>query len=324
MMKLGIVSENIRDRSINRILKKGASPEGDCALLCQSGAASYETPLAVERAFWQATNSLASIGGTISYITVQIFLAPRDREIRIKEVTEKLAELSGGYGIPVADCNAEVVANCQSPLVVVNAVGMCNKQKSRQSFKPLDLYMTKWIGMEGSLYILEGQEELLTTRFPESVLRNIRSFRDRMSIVSEAAVAMNAQANVELFSLAQGGVLAGLWKFLDRLQDTYDIPVGMEVNLRNIPVKQETIEICELLGLNPYGLLSGGGMLIAAPKESRIEGKMKEAGISCVQIGTLFQGNDRVLLNGEDRSFLNLPDQDEIYKLGNDSKTVKK
>jgi hydrogenase expression/formation protein HypE len=32
--------------------------------------------------------------------------------------------------------------------------------------------------------------------------------------------------------------------------------VGLEIDLKKIPVRQETIEICEFFGINPYELIS--------------------------------------------------------------------
>ena len=40
--------------------------------------------------------------------------------------------------------------------------------------------------------------------------------------------------------------------------------VGLEIDLKKIPIRQETIEICEFFDLNPYKLLSGGSLLLAA------------------------------------------------------------
>ena len=40
--------------------------------------------------------------------------------------------------------------------------------------------------------------------------------------------------------------------------------LGLEAYLREIPIRQQTVEICEFFGLNPYQLLSGGSMLMAA------------------------------------------------------------
>ncbi len=50
------------------------------------------------------------------------------------------------------------------------------------------------------------------------------------------------------YSLGEGGVLAGLWKMAEASE------IGLFADLRKIPVRQETIEICERFNLNPYKL----------------------------------------------------------------------
>lgn len=41
--------------------------------------------------------------------------------------------------------------------------------------------------------------------------------------------------------------------------------IGLEVDLKSIPIRQETVELCEAFRLNPYLLISSGCMLMAAP-----------------------------------------------------------
>lgn len=59
-----------------------------------------------------------------------------------------------------------------------------------------------------------------------------------------------------LYVLGTGGVLAGLWKMAEAGE------TGIQADLRKIPVRQETIEICERFDLNPYRLFSEGALLI--------------------------------------------------------------
>ena len=40
---------------------------------------------------------------------------------------------------------------------------------------------------------------------------------------------------------------------------------GLEIDLKAIPIRQETVEVCEQFHLNPYQLISSGSMLMAAP-----------------------------------------------------------
>lgn len=71
-------------------------------------------------------------------------------------------------------------------------------------------------------------------------------------------------------------------------------------------MKQETVEICEFFGISPYELISSGAMLMAARDGNQLVLELQKAGIPAVVIGKATVGNDRVLLNGEERRFLNL------------------
>ncbi|MFQ9208791.1 MAG: hydrogenase expression/formation protein HypE [Clostridium fessum] len=55
-----------------------------------------------------------------------------------------------------------------------------------------------------------------------------------------------------------GGVMAALWHFFD------GFGLGFEMDLRKLPIRQETVEVCEVFDLNPYRLQSQGCILLTA------------------------------------------------------------
>ena len=91
--------------------------------------------------------------------------------------------------------------------------------------------------------------------------------------------------------------------------------VGLDIDLKKIPIRQETIEICEVLGLNPYILMSSGSMMIAAEDGFGLVRKLNQAGIPASVVGKTTEGNDRILRNGEDTRYLDKPQSDELYKI---------
>ena len=74
-------------------------------------------------------------------------------------------------------------------------------------------------------------------------------------------------------------------------------------------------EICEFFGINPYELISSGSMLMAAADGNLLVNELKKAGIPATIIGKATAGNDRVLLNEDERRFLEPPKTDELYKV---------
>ena len=91
--------------------------------------------------------------------------------------------------------------------------------------------------------------------------------------------------------------------------------MGLDIDLKSIPIRQETVEVCEALGLNPYILMSSGSMLISTRDGHGLVRELSKAGIHAAVVGKATQGNDRILRNGEDTRYLDKPQSDELYKI---------
>ena len=57
--------------------------------------------------------------------------------------------------------------------------------------------------------------------------------------------------------MERGGVFEALWNLAEQAQ------TGLQAELARIPIRQETIEVCERLDQNPYQLPSGGILYLA-------------------------------------------------------------
>ena len=112
-----------------------------------------------------------------------------------------------------------------------------------------------------------------------------------------------------MHDVTEGGIFGALWELAEASG------IGLEIDLKKIPVRQETIEICEFFGLNPYELISSGCMLMAASDGNLLVRELEKEGIPAVVIGKAMEGNDRVLINEEERRFLEPPKADELYKV---------
>ena len=55
---------------------------------------------------------------------------------------------------------------------------------------------------------------------------------------------------VSVHDVREGGIFAALWEMAAAAN------VGLSIDLKNIPIKQHTIEVCEYFNLNPYLLHS--------------------------------------------------------------------
>lgn len=112
-----------------------------------------------------------------------------------------------------------------------------------------------------------------------------------------------------MHDVTEGGIFGALWEIAAASR------VGLEVYLQKIQLKQETVEICEFFDLNPYMLISSGCMLIVTDKANLLVERLKEQGIASAVIGRITEGNDRIVINGDERRYLEPAKSDELYKL---------
>lgn len=172
----------------------------------------------------------------------------------------------------------------------------------------MELLLTKWIGLSGTAKIAAAKEQELTQRLPVHLIETAKTFQELTSIEQELKIA-KAYGTGAVFPVSEGGILSALWSFADASG------VGLDIELRSISVRQETIEICEFYRLNPYLLWSEGAVLMADFNAYALARELERAGIRANVIGTANAGNDRILWNEGEKGFLNRPQKDEIARI---------
>ena len=99
----------------------------------------------------------------------------------------------------------------------------------------------------------------------------------------------------------QGGIMKTLWDLGERLES------GLSTDLKLIPVRQETIEICELFGWNPYTADSEGMTVIAAGDGFGLHRYLLEAGIENSIIGEMTDTKARTIRYLEHLRYIDKP-----------------
>lgn len=326
-MKIGKVPVNVLKRSILRELEvnhckdeviKGAEVGADNALLRLKNheatvinTQSYEADSELEArvAVYKAVNNLFSAGAVPVAVTVALTLPVEFQEEQLKSYMRALAAAANELQVELAGGDTKTFASVTVPIVTVTALGTVADGEAFKKVLPgQELVLSKWIGMEGTLLLAHEREEELLKRYPYPMIQAVKDLTQEISVGKEAKVAV--QENVTaMHDLSEGGILGGLWEFAEYHQ------VGLKVDLKKIPVMQEIIEICEYYDLNPYGLRSGGALLMAVEKGSTLVQKLAEQGIYAAVIGRVTEENQRIIVNEEEVRYLDRPLPDEIYKV---------
>ena len=171
-----------------------------------------------------------------------------------------------------------------------------------------DVVMTKWLGLEGTSLIASQRMKELASRYPLGLVEQAADFDRFLSSVPEAAIAVQSGVNA-IQTVREGGIFGGLWQLAKANG------VGLVIDLKQIPVKQETIEVCEFYDVNPYELLSGGSMLMITEGGTRLVSELAGQGISAAVIGRTTDNNDRILVNDEEKRFLEPARHDSLYRV---------
>lgn len=323
-MKAGKISESMLKRSVFRQLnsvndkvKNGAGVGADCAVFSCGGTfcavSTYSEALLrpenIRYAVLKAAGGVACCGAQPFMATLSLLLSPYDEEADLQYLVREADRVAEELHIQIAGGHTAVTNAALVSSVTVNVVGETDSPILSGGARPgQDVVVSKWIGMEGTARLAVKFEDRLKERYPFHMIEQAAGLKQYLSILPEAATA--AKSNVSaMHDVSGGGIFAALWELAE------SAGVGLSIDLKKIPVKQETVEICEFFGINPYELLSGGCLLMTADDGENLVRVLEAEGIPAVVAGRVTEGNDRVVINEEEKRFLERPKTDEITKI---------
>ena len=326
-MKAGKLKESVLKRSILKQLHKrnsdvlvapavggdfgAVSVTADMAVVMSSDPVTLTKDTIGSSAIIAACNDVACSGATPLGVSVTMLLPTSMNEEELRALMKDLDAACEVCSVDIISGHTEVSRGVKEPLVIVTAMGTVAKKDmihSSQLRPGMDIVATKWVGLEGTAILAREKEDVLRSRYAQPFIDNAKVFGQMMSILPEAAVAVKSGASA-MHDVSEGGVFGALWELAE------SAGVGLEIDLKKIPIRQETIEICEFFDLNPYKLLSGGCLLIGTEDGNGLVMELEKADIPAVIIGKATDSNDRVLINEDERRFLETTQTDELYQI---------
>lgn len=347
-MKTGNVTGAVYERSVHRKLKnengwiRGAAHGEDCAFfecgggktfLSQSGVytgadmAGYAVYSAVNRAAaWETEYALEAENRNMQCsVQVQIMLPAEEKEQTLQRMVCDIRSAAENLCAVPADVKVCVTEAVSVPVTTASAVILsatagnvdagAGKAASAEignarktSLAGSQIVMTKWAGTEGTARLTNRCREQLLKRYPAHFLDEAAAFDRYLSIVPEAAVARKSGVGA-VCAAGEGGVFHALWTLAERAG------TGLEVFLKKIPIRQETVEVCNMLDVNPYEMAANGSLLCVTREGEALAESFRREGIPAEVIGFLTGENDRVIINGEERRFLEPAKEDSVYRI---------
>lgn len=326
-MKLGKVHESIFDRAIlkqikkcrNDILIRPAIGEDNGAIrLSDEKAMVYSTNPVTGTlkelgvlGIYSVVNNLVTSGAEPVGVIVTILLPYGGEEKVLRTIVKDMEMACQHLNMEILGGHTQWIHAVNEPVLTLTGIGVAAEEKllRTSNMKPnQELVLTKSIGICGTSILSTYKETELRTRYSKEFIDGAKSMIDQISIVKEAQVGIACGAAM-LHDLSYGGVFGALWEAAAASK------VGLEIYQNRIPIKQETVEVCEFYDLNPFQLMSSGSLLIAADRGSDIVEELLKAGIEAVVIGRATEGKDRIIIHDDERRFLEPPKIDELLKV---------
>lgn len=326
-MRKGKISENVLKRSVLKKIQthredviNGAGIGEDCAIL--ASCEGYETVLSTTPvtapaakisiyAIAMALNNIAAAGAEPIGVMLSVMLPEEIEERDLQYIMEQAQVSCSVCGAEILGGHTEVTPVVSAPVMTVSGVGRREAARAgslRGIGANQDIVVSKWIGLEGTARLAAEYREKLWTRYPARMIDEAASYDKYLSVIPEAATAMKSGV-CGMHDVSRGGIFGALWELAQRAG------VGLEIDLKKIPVKQETIEICEFFELNPYELLSGGCLIMVADNGQILKDTLDREGIPAAVIGRTTDSNDRVIYNEDEKRYLDRPKMDQIYNV---------
>ncbi len=329
-MKPGKISENVLKRSVLKYIDqdkkgiaRGAAMGNDCALFSLCGSAATATCSlaikereALKHAFFGAVNNLAAGGQKPTYLILNITLPERAREIRLQEIMEEATGLCAQEGLRIIGGHTEVSAGVTTTVISVTALGEAGedgpvlsdgKKDKSNNIDGYDIIVSGYIAADAASLLAVHKEDELLERYPAWLVQEVKSFRNTLSVTAAAVVARSLGVT-RMHDIREGGIFGALWEMAQREGK------GLTIEMKQIPMKQSVVEICNYYDLNPYESLSEGCLLMIAEDGQALAESLWQQGIESAVIGKVTGGNDRIIKNGEEIRYMDLPKPDQIRK----------
>ncbi len=259
-------------------------------------------------------NDVATFGAKPKWFLVSVLLPENSDEKTLERIMDDLHASASRLGVTIVGGHTEVTPGLKRPIVVGTMLGEVERKKlvTSNGAKPGDaIILTKWAGLEGTSIIASERGGELERAFGGEFVERAKSFIEMISVVEDALTASEIGVHA-MHDPTEGGIANGLHEMADAAG------LGFVVHRERIPMREETLRICEFLNLNPLALISSGALLIAAPPESADEilEALTGKGINASIIGEFVEDPGRrvIVENGVERP-LERPESDELWKV---------
>ena len=275
----------------------------DCAVIEMGNqlliAKSDPVTFVVDRIGWYAVqvnaNDIACTGGVPRWFLPTILLPPNIDENEIRAIFSDIAMACGELGVSVVGGHTEVSVGIPRPIVAGTMLGELDSSANLISSSGAQdgdsIIVTTGIAIEGTAILArEFAADLSRLGVNDDDIARAADYlmRPGISVVSAARALCDSVDVHSMHDITEGGVITALREV------AIGSDVGLVVEAESMPILPESVTICQVLGIDPLGLL-GSGALVATLSSSDVPRALRAldaTGVSGWEVGQIMEADE--------------------------------
>ena len=255
-------------------------------------------------------NDIASAGVAPIGVMVTILAPPTSELEDIEAVMGEINLACEELEIDVLGGHTEITDAVNRLVLSITAVGKSTRKKFVTTGGAAvgdKIIVTGFAGLEGTAIVSNDYMEYLIPKIGEETVKTAQEMLKSISVVKTGLLASQFGVSA-MHDATEGGVLGAIWEVAEASK------CGAYIYKDRIPVKEETIKICEALKINPFKLISSGCMIITTDKGNELSELLSKAGIDNKIVGEITTKDMIINVNGREEKIIP-PEADEIFKI---------
>jgi len=264
-------------------------------------------------------NDLATTGALPRWFLATILLPQSIEPAEIDRIFEQMRSACADIGASIVGGHTEVTYDLTRPIVLGTLLGTVTRDRliTPDGIQPGDaIILTKRLAVEATSIMAREKTAELRGVFAEDFVQRCRRFLHEpgISVLRDAQIAAQAGHIHAMHDPTEGGVATALHEMAVAAQ------VDLRINVAAVPIYPETQALCDHFGLDPWGVIASGSLLLAvgAAEADRVVEALRGERIDATVIGRVLDRSERpiVLAEIEDRiEPLRSFERDEIARL---------
>lgn len=318
-MKIGSLGEQYLKQSIfpyihkqNKVLEIGANIGNDYSMFGNQISADGvgESPVV---AWSKALNNFVCSGEIPTHARITCIFPTTIKDSDLKKNMNLFEQLAAEQSIQIVGGHTEITEGVIHSQYAVTMMGMkpviseemegtgqvaWNPDK-KGIHEGTQIVMAGYAGIRGTNQLLEQEREHLSSIFSQGFLDGAFFEEKKYSIQAATMTVMQAYqedgASVYyMHDVSDGGIYRALWQLGKWIGQ------GFRVDNRIMPIRQETIELCEVFDLNPYMIDGTGAMFLVSDDGPLLVRRLKKVGVEASVIGSVTTDRQCVVMLGEE------------------------